>query len=85
MKKWFPRGAGLKAALFWLLGPWVWGWGLDHMQLQMSGGGRGGVSHPLLLSVGVTTNHPAGLPLISSRHAQRLRWLCFFVPPSREP
>lgn len=42
MKKWFPRGAGLKAALFWLLGPWVWGWGLDHMQLQMSGGGAGG-------------------------------------------
>lgn len=30
-----PRGAGLGAALFWLLGPWVWVWGLDHMQLQM--------------------------------------------------
>ena len=30
-----PRGAGPGAVLFWLLGPWVWGWGLDHMQLQM--------------------------------------------------
>lgn len=30
-----PRGSGPGAVLFWLLGPWVWGWGLDHMQLQM--------------------------------------------------
>ena len=38
MKKWFPSGPGVGAALFWSLGPWVWGWGLDHMQLQISGG-----------------------------------------------
>lgn len=57
MKKWFPRGAVLRAALFWLLGPWVWGWGLDHMQLQM----RGGPTHFCFPWVSPQTTQPAFL------------------------
>lgn len=57
VKKWFPRGAGLRAALFWLLGPWVWSWGLDHMQLQM----RGGPTHFCFPWVSPQTTQPAFL------------------------